>query len=132
MTPHQPSRRAFAAGLTALAGLGSAGAGAAGAAPAAKRPNIVFFLGEDLRNDEFGFAGNKILKTPNMDAIAREGTVFKNAFVTNSLCLPSRASFLTGAYSHTTGATTPRPPAGSPRPRRPAIPGRSTIWATSI
>jgi arylsulfatase A-like enzyme len=98
-----PSRRAMIGGLTALTG-----AGLMGATPAAsaKKPNIVFFMGEGLRSDEFGFAGNRILKTPNMDLLAREGTVFKNAFVTNSLCLPSRASFLTGAYSHTTGATT--------------------------
>ena len=102
MTAITPSRRAMVAGLTAFAGIG-----AAKAQPLpSKRPNIVFFLGEGLRNDEFGFAGNKILKTPNMDRIAREGTVFQNAFVTNALCLPSRASFLTGAYSHTTGATT--------------------------
>lgn len=102
MTSLAPSRRALVAGLTAFAGLGPA----RGATPGRRPPNIVFFLGEGLRNDEFGFAGNKILKTPNMDALAREGTVFKNAFVTNALCLPSRASFLTGAWSHTTGATT--------------------------
>ena len=101
MTRHQPSRRALVAGLAATAGLATT----AQAQPA-KRPNLVFFLGEGLRNDEFGFMGNKALKTPNMDALAREGTVFKNAFVTNALCLPSRAIFLTGAYSHTTGATT--------------------------
>ncbi|MGZ3376244.1 MAG: sulfatase family protein [Phenylobacterium sp.] len=101
----QPSRRALVAGLSAFAGLGASQAPVA-AAPPANRPNIVFFMGEGLRHDEFGFAGNRILKTPNMDRLAREGTVFKNAFVTNALCLPSRASFLTGAYSHTTGATT--------------------------
>ncbi|HEX3887000.1 MAG TPA: sulfatase [Phenylobacterium sp.] len=102
MTAITPSRRALVAGLTALAGLGSARA----ATPPAKRPNIVFFLGEGVRSDEFGFMGNKALRTPNTDALAREGTVFRNAFVTNALCLPSRASFLTGAWSHTTGATT--------------------------
>lgn len=102
MSPSQPSRRALVAGLTALAGASAARA----ATPPVKRPNIVFFMGEGLRHDEFGFAGNRILKTPNMDRLAREGTVFRNAFVTNALCLPSRASFLTGAYSHTTGATT--------------------------
>jgi arylsulfatase A-like enzyme len=69
-----------------------------------ERPNIVFFLGEGLRYDEFSFMGNKILKTPNMDRIAREGFTFRNAFVINALCLPSRATVLTGMYSHTTGA----------------------------
>jgi arylsulfatase A-like enzyme len=81
-------------------------AASGGVAAARRRPNIVFFMGEGLRADEFGFMGNRLLKTPNMDALARQGTVFKNGFVTNALCLPSRASFLTGAYSHTTGATT--------------------------
>lgn len=91
-----------------IAGIASALALASGPAAAAgnRKPNIIFLLGEGLRYDEFGFMGNKILKTPNMDRIAREGVVFRNAFCTNALCLPSRASFLTGAYSHTTGATT--------------------------
>jgi arylsulfatase A-like enzyme len=97
-----PDRRTVVGGLSALTGLASAG----GAVAARERPNIVFFMGEGLRSDEFGFMGNRLLKTPNMDRLARTGTVFRNAFVTNALCLPSRASFLTGAYSHTTGATT--------------------------
>jgi arylsulfatase A-like enzyme len=66
----------------------------------------VLLLGEGLRWDEFGFAGNTILKTPNIDRIAREGARFRNAFCTNALCLPSRASFLTGAWSHYSGAVT--------------------------
>jgi arylsulfatase A-like enzyme len=69
-----------------------------------RQPNIVFFLGEGLRTDELSIAGNKILRTPNMDRIAREGITFRNAFVVNALCLPSRASVLTGLYSHSTGA----------------------------
>jgi arylsulfatase A-like enzyme len=68
-----------------------------------KRPNFVFFLGEGARWDEFGFAGNRLIHTPNFDRLANEGIVFRNAFVTNSLCTPSRASFLTGMYSHSTG-----------------------------
>jgi arylsulfatase A-like enzyme len=68
------------------------------------KPNLVFFLGEGLRWDEVSFAGNTILSTPNMDRLASEGFVFKNAFVVNALCLPSRATLLTGTYSHTTGA----------------------------
>src|SRR5215470_7725298 len=68
------------------------------------RPNLVFFLGEGVRWDESSLAGNQLLETPNIDRIGREGVVFKNAFVTNALCLPSRATILSGMYSHTTGA----------------------------
>jgi arylsulfatase A-like enzyme len=69
-----------------------------------ERPNILCIVGEGLRSDEFSSAGNKILHTPNMDRISREGCTFHNAFVVNALCLPSRATMLTGVYSHTTGA----------------------------
>ncbi len=68
------------------------------------KPNIVCIVGEGLRWDEFSSAGQKLLHTPNMDRIAREGCTFRNAFVVNALCLPSRATMLTGMYSHTTGA----------------------------
>jgi arylsulfatase A-like enzyme len=68
------------------------------------KPNIVCIVGEGLRSDEFSLEGNKILHTPNMDRIGREGCTFQNSFVVNALCLPSRATMLTGLYSHTTGA----------------------------
>jgi arylsulfatase A-like enzyme len=69
-----------------------------------KRPNIVCIVGEGLRWDELSSTGNKLIKTPNMDRIGREGCTFRNGFVVNALCLPSRATMLTGMYSHTTGA----------------------------
>ncbi len=69
-----------------------------------KRPNLVFFCGEGVRPDETSLSGNKILKTPNLDRMGREGAVFQNAFCTNALCLPARATMLSGMYSHTTGA----------------------------
>jgi arylsulfatase A-like enzyme len=68
------------------------------------RPNLIFFLGEGARWDESSLAGNKLLKTPNIDRIGRDGAVFENAFCINSLCLPARATILSGLYSHTTGA----------------------------
>jgi arylsulfatase A-like enzyme len=64
---------------------------------------------DDQRWDAMSLAGNTILKTPNMDRIGREGIVFRNAFVTNSLCGPSRATILTGTYSHTNGMIDNRP-----------------------
>jgi N-acetylglucosamine-6-sulfatase len=48
-------------------------------------------------------AGNAILKTPNIDQLARDGVRFTSGFVTTSLCAPSRASFLTGQWAHTHG-----------------------------
>ncbi len=70
----------------------------------AVRPNIVCIVGEGLRWDELSSTGNKAIQTPAMDRIGREGCTFHNAFVVNALCLPSRATMLTGLYSHTTGA----------------------------
>ena len=74
------------------------------ARPADPKPNFVILLGEGHRADALSLAGNGILKTPNLDRIGREGMNLHNAFVVNSLCLPSRATILTGLYSHTTGA----------------------------
>jgi N-acetylglucosamine-6-sulfatase len=64
------------------------------------RPNVVFVLTDDQRWDCMSCAGHPFLKTPNMDRIALEGVRFANAFVTASLCSPSRASFLSGLYPH--------------------------------
>lgn len=115
------SRREFLkAGAGALGAFGVAG-NSLGAAvgqtsiPQA-RPNFVFFLCEGVRPDEFsastpqGWNGNglsatgsKIISTPNQDRIIREGATFRNAFTTYALCLPSRASMLTGLYPHSSG-----------------------------
>jgi len=67
------------------------------------RPNIIFILTDDQRWDAMSCMGHEFLNTPNMDRIAREGTLFTNAFCTTSLCSPSRATFLTGTYAHTHG-----------------------------
>jgi len=67
-----------------------------------KPRNVIFILADDHRFDFMGFTGKvPWLKTPNMDRLAKEGAWFKNAFVTTALCSPSRASILTGLYSHT-------------------------------
>jgi arylsulfatase A-like enzyme len=69
---------------------------------AAESPNVIFVLADDHRYDELGFL-NDALSTPNLDRLAREGVHFRNAFVTTSLCSPSRASILTGLYAHSHG-----------------------------
>lgn len=67
-----------------------------------KPMNVIFILSDDHRYDFMGFM-NKVpgLQTPNMDRLAKEGAHLQNAFVTTSLCSPSRASILTGQYAHT-------------------------------
>jgi N-acetylglucosamine-6-sulfatase len=71
-------------------------------APAGKR-NIIFILTDDQRFDLLGCMGHPFVETPNLDALARNGILFQNAFVTTSLCSPSRASILSGQYAHTHG-----------------------------
>jgi N-acetylglucosamine-6-sulfatase len=67
----------------------------------AKPRNIVFILTDDHRYDFMGFTGRlPWLRTPNLDRLYKQGAWFKNAFVTTALCSPSRASILTGAFSH--------------------------------
>ena len=63
-------------------------------------PNIVFVLCDDHRFDCFGAAGHPFLETPHIDSLARDGAMFTRAYVTTSLCSPSRASILTGQYAH--------------------------------
>ena len=67
------------------------------AAEPAKRPNVVVIITDDQRWDCLGCTGHPYLKTPNIDRLAKEGVLFKNAFCTTSLCSPSRASILSGA-----------------------------------
>ncbi len=68
-----------------------------------RRPNIVFVLTDDHAAHSIGCYGSVVNETPRIDEIAEHGFRFDNCFVTNSLCTPSRASILTGAYSHVNG-----------------------------
>jgi len=67
------------------------------------RPNIIFLLADDQRWDAVGYAGNAIIRTPNLDALAHEGVSFKNAYVTTPVCAISRASIFTGQYARRHG-----------------------------
>ena len=66
----------------------------------APRPNVVFILSDDHRADFAGYAGHPYLETPALDRLSAEGVRFERAYVTTSLCSPSRASFLTGRTPH--------------------------------
>jgi len=72
------------------------------AAEAVEPPSIVFILSDDHRWDWLGFMPEApaFLETPHLDRMAREGAHVRNAFVSTSLCSPSRASILTGQYMH--------------------------------
>ncbi|HEX7900061.1 MAG TPA: sulfatase [Planctomycetota bacterium] len=80
-----------------------------------KRPNFILMMTDDQRWDTLSLSGCTLIQTPNMDRIGREGIVFKNAFVTNALCSPSRATFLTGTYSHLNGVIDNRDRAIDPK-----------------
>ncbi len=69
------------------------------------RPNFIVIIVDDQRWDALGCMGHPFLKTPNIDKLRAEGALCANAFVTTSLCAPSRASFVTGTYAHTHGVT---------------------------
>lgn len=69
---------------------------ASAAVRAADRPNIIFFFADDQRNTTLGCAGHPIVKTPNVDALAKEGVYFSNSFVNTSVCWVSRGTQLTG------------------------------------
>jgi arylsulfatase A-like enzyme len=100
-----PLRRSFlkaGAGALSSAALGSNPLDLQ-AAPQARRPNLIFMTTDGHRPDALSLNGNPILQTPNFDRVGREGVQFRNSFVTNALCLPSRATALTGLHTHVTG-----------------------------
>jgi arylsulfatase A-like enzyme len=86
------TRRAFWAALAFLA--------AAAAVPAADRkPNIVFILADDLGYGDVGCYGQKVIRTPNIDRIAREGLRFTQAYAGSTVCAPSRCCLMTGRHT---------------------------------
>lgn len=74
---------------------------AAGTEPS--RPNILFIFSDDHAEQALSCYGSKVNRTPHLDRLASEGARFTNSFVTNSICTPSRATLLTGQYSHLNG-----------------------------
>ena len=71
--------------------------------PNIARPNVVLMVSDDHGADALGCYGNKVVQTPNLDALAAEGTRFTHAFCTSASCSPSRSVILTGLHNHATG-----------------------------
>ena len=69
----------------------------------ASRPNILFIMSDDHAYQAMSCYNGKLNQTPNIDRIAKDGVIFTNSFVTNSICAPSRAVMLTGKFSHANG-----------------------------
>ncbi|MEC9352375.1 MAG: sulfatase-like hydrolase/transferase, partial [Planctomycetota bacterium] len=75
----------------------------AGNALAEEKPNIVFIISDDHDNEHLGFMGSEMAQTPNLDRLARTGTVFPVSHLPMSRCHPTLASFLSGRWPHQSG-----------------------------
>lgn len=96
--PPEVGRRRFLAASGSIGALAAAGLAPARAKPDT-RPNIVVVVVDDLRFDEYSLGGHPYLETPHIDALARAGVRFTNAYHTTPLCSPNRACILTGQYA---------------------------------
>jgi arylsulfatase A-like enzyme len=67
------------------------------------KPNIIFFLADDQRNDVLGCYGNELIQTPTIDKLAAEGVLFENAFCEVPICAASRSTLFTGLSQRTHG-----------------------------
>lgn len=90
---------------------GMAAATLPGQASAPARPNILFIMVDEMRWDAMSAAGHPIVKTPNLDRLAREGVRFANSYTVAPVCSPARATAFTGRYAHVHGVTTNAVPA---------------------
>jgi choline-sulfatase len=93
--------------------IGAAGRGARGQAaklisirnesiqnPPQKRPNVLLLMSDQHKRSCLGISGDRVAKTPNLDALGSGSVRFSNAYCTNPVCTPSRASIMTGLFSH--------------------------------
>lgn len=69
----------------------------------AQRPNFIYIMSDDHDKDAISAYNSKLIQTPNIDRLAKEGMLFQKAFVGNAICSPARASLLTGQHSHKNG-----------------------------
>ena len=68
-----------------------------------RRPNIVWVMCDEMRYDSLGILSDGYVRTPNLDALAADGVLFRNAYCASPVCSPARACWFTGLYPHATG-----------------------------
>lgn len=98
------NRRDFLRVVAGGAALAAIPRGVVAGRAGAKKPNIVFLLSDDHGILDSGCYGNKVLRTPNIDMLAREGMRFTRAFTATAMCAPSRSMLYTGLFPHRNGA----------------------------
>jgi choline-sulfatase len=94
------TRRQFAAGALALVGHADSLPAQTGRRP----KNVLLIMSDQHKPHAMGIDGDPVARTPNLDALCRSAVRFDNAYCSNPVCVPSRASLLTGLYTHNHGA----------------------------
>src|SRR5688572_7917597 len=110
MTPPFSARRfLWLVALSSVLAMSAIGAETTTSTRASGQPNILWIMSDDHAVTGVGAYGGRLASlnpTPNIDRLAREGARLTNAFCTNSICTPARATLLTGQYSHVNGVRT--------------------------
>jgi len=97
------TRRTFLGAQAAAAASLAAGTGSGAARK--EKPNLLFLWTDEQRADTMAAYGNRAIHTPNLNRLASESSVFRNAYVSQPVCTPSRSTVMTGLWPHTTGCT---------------------------
>lgn len=84
----------------------------------AQKPNVIIIYCDDLGYGDLGCYGNRVIRTPNIDRLAKDGMMFTDYYACNAVCAPSRAGLLTGRHPFRTGIIGNPYPADSPLIRR--------------
>ncbi|MFC6964804.1 sulfatase-like hydrolase/transferase [Halocatena marina] len=99
------------------------------------RPNVLFLMDDEHRPDVFGYAGNNVVRTPNIDRLAETGVVFENAYTPSPRCVPARQCMMSGQFPRTCGCETfgeDLPPQSMTFARRLAQYGYDTVAAGKL
>jgi arylsulfatase A-like enzyme len=79
---------------------GAAGSALLGCQSKGPQPNILFLMPDQFRGMDIGVMGNTDVHTPNIDSLAAQGVVFRNAIANSPVCCPARGTLLTGRFAH--------------------------------